>query len=109
MTLFVSLLISFLAVRGFRFEMTRTGLALRNTESFVWLLVFLFFCWICVKSRKNPDRRLICFAAVYGILIAMFTVLGKILSTLEYFAWIWENPHNLLHFLNLHRLQLLLR
>ena len=101
MTLFVSLLISFLAVRGFRFEMTRTGLALRNTESFVWLLVFLFFCWICVKSRKNPDRRLICFAAVYGILIAMFTVLGKILSTLEYFAWIWENPHNLLHFLNM--------
>lgn len=101
MSLLISLLISFLAVRGFRFDMTRTGLVLRNTESFVWLLLLLFFCWVCVKSWKDPDRRLKRCAALYGILIAVFTVLGKILSTLEYFAWIWENPHNLLHFLNM--------
>ena len=101
MTLFFSLLISFLAVRGFRFEFTRTGLVLRNTESFVWLLLMLFFCRICLKSLEEPDRRLKKYALLYGLVIAVFTILGKILSTLEYFAWIWENPHNLIHFLNM--------
>ena len=58
MSVIIALLISFIAVRGFRFEFGAKELVLRNTESFIWLLLFLFFICVFVRSFQTKNRRL---------------------------------------------------
>ena len=101
MTLFFSLLLGFLAVRGFRFEVTETGFLLRNTESFLWLLLLVFFVTVLQSSIRESDRRLKVYAALYSFLISVFYCLGLSLDKRESFTWIWDSRSNLVNYLNL--------
>lgn len=102
MTLFFSLLISFLAVRGFRFEFGAKVLVLRNTESFVWLLLFLFFTRFFIKSIRCPNRRLKIYSLLFGIIIGLFQVIGGSLERMTGISWILQDMKMLANFLNMY-------
>ena len=91
MTLAIALIISFLTVRGFRFEFGAKVLVLRNTESFVWLLIFLFFTAFFYTSLSNKNRRLKRYAAIFAILIAFYHVIGSSLERMTGITWIWQS------------------
>lgn len=97
MTLAFSLLLAFLAVCGFRMELTTDYLALVNTESFIWLLVFLFFARVIYLSIREKDKRLKIFAAVFAVISAVFYVLGISISKMYRLSWIWETRSYLLN------------
>ena len=65
MALVLSFIISFFAVRGFRYTVTADGLNPANPESFLWLLLMLFFVWAMDLSFKEKDRRLIAYAGLF--------------------------------------------
>lgn len=101
MTLALSLIISFLAVRGFRFEFGAKVLVLRNMESFLWLVLFLFFSGFLYKNILSPNRRLKKFAAVFALVIAFYHVIGGSLERMTGVAWIWQNKGMLVNFVNM--------
>ena len=101
MTLAAAILISFLAVRGFRLDITATGFSLNNTESFIWLLLMLFFVWVITRSRRETDKRLKLYSALYSLLIALFYCLGICFEKRESLHWIWQSRNELLNYLNL--------
>ena len=72
MTLFFSILISFISIRGFRFKVTENGLELRNTQSFIWLLLLLAFTYVIYKSLQDKDKRLKIFAVLFGLIVSIF-------------------------------------
>ena len=97
MKLAFSLLLAFIAVCGFRMELTTDYLALVNTESFIWLLVFLFFARVIYLSIREKDKRLKIFAAVFAVISAVFYVLGISISKMYRLSWIWETRSYLLN------------
>ena len=97
MTLAFSLLLAFIAVCGFRMELTTDYLALVNTESFIWLLVFLFFARVIYLSIREKDKRLKIFASGFAVITAAFYVLGISLSKMYRLSWIWETRSYLLN------------
>ncbi len=96
-----AILISFLAVRGFRFDITHKGFELANAESFIWLLLMLFFVWVIIRSSKETDKRLKTYSALFSLLIALFYCLGISFEKRESIRWIWESRSTLLNYLNL--------
>ena len=101
MILAAAILVSFLAVRGFRFDITFSGFELVNTESFIWLLLMIFFICVIIRSRKETDKRLKAYSALFSILIALFYCLGISFEKKEAIHWIWESRNALLNYLNL--------
>lgn len=101
MDLTISILISFLAVRGFRFELTGDGLVQVNTLSFIWLLTFLFFVWILCRSRKETDRRLKAYAGLLSFILACFYAAGLGFEKMKSLSWIWNSRGNLINYMNL--------
>ncbi|MBQ6518328.1 MAG: hypothetical protein IJI14_06390 [Anaerolineaceae bacterium] len=101
MQLAVSLILSFLAVRGFRFEFGAKVLVLRNMESFLWLILFLFFTVFFYKNLKDPNRRLKRYAAGFAVIIAFFHVVGGSLERMTGVAWIFQSKSMLVNFLNI--------
>lgn len=101
MALPVSFLLSFLAVRGFRFSVTPNGFSLRNTESFDWLLIFIFFTWALYVIFKEPDKRIKKYAALFSVCVTVFYTVGKSLEERGTLTWIWESKTILLNYLNL--------
>ncbi len=101
MTLAVSMLISFLAVRGFRMEITASGFSMVNTQSFNWLLLFLFFILVLSRSAAERDRRLKTCAALFGLAAAVFYSAGICFEKTEGIAWVWGSVSVLVNFLNL--------
>ena len=97
MTLAFSLLLAFIAVCGFRMELTTDYLVLINTESFIWLLVFLFFARVIYLSIREKDKRLKIFASGFAVITAAFYVLGISLSKMYRLSWIWETRSYLLN------------
>ena len=101
MSVIIALLISFIAVRGFRFEFGAKELVLRNTESFIWLLLFLFFICVFVRSFQTKNRRLKLYAALCAAVIALFHAVGGSLERMTGIAWILQSRSMLLNFLNI--------
>lgn len=101
MILAAAIMISFLAVRGFRFNITVNGFELVNTESFIWLLLMIFFVCVIIRSSKETDKRLKAYSALFSILIALFYCLGISFEKRESIHWIWESRSALLNYLNL--------
>ena len=101
MVLALSLLLAFIAVCGFRMELTTNYLVLGNTESFTWLLVFLFFTWVIYQSIREKDKKLKLCAALFAVTAALFYVLGLSLSKMYRLSWIWETRSYLINTLNL--------
>lgn len=101
MTLLTALFISFIAIRGFRFEFGAKELVLRNTESFIWLLLFLFFTWFFTRNFQTKNRRLKLYAALCAAVIAFFHVVGGSLERMTGIAWILQSRSMLLNFLNI--------
>ena len=101
MQLIFAIVMSFLAVRGFRYDLTGDGLVLRNTLRFDWLLLFLFLLIILYRSFRDPDRRLKGFSALFAGITAVFYLLGVNLEKTETLARIWESSGYLLNQLNL--------
>ena len=101
MELFLTLLLSFFAARGFRYHITNEGLVMRNTESFLWLILMLFFAWVIRQSFRSKDKRLIGFSALFGIIIASFYILGISMEKMQQISWIWSSPGSLAAVLNL--------
>lgn len=97
-----ALFLSLIAVHGFRFEFGAKVLVLRNMESFIWLLLFLFFAGFFYKTHKSPNRRLKCYAAVFALIIAFFHVVGGSLERMTGVAWILQNKSMLINFLNIY-------
>ena len=101
MTLAAAILISFLAVRGFRFDVTTDGFSLNDSESFSWLILMLFFIWVITISRKETDKRLKIYSLLFSIITALFFCLGISLEKKESLKWIWESRSRILNYLNL--------
>ena len=97
---FFSILVSFLTIRGFRFELTEDGLALANTQNFAWLPVFLFFVWVIYRNFNDTDRRLKFFSGVFGLIICTFYTLGLSFEKIGTFSWVLENRKYLINFAN---------
>lgn len=102
MELILSLIFSFFAVRGFRYTLTGDGLTMANMESFLWLLLMLFFVWVMKLSCKEKDRRLIAYSALFGVIIASFYLLGISMEKMKRISWIWTNTGYLANALNLY-------
>ena len=101
MTLFFSLIISFLTIHGFRFSITENGYQSQNLESFVWLLLFLFFAWFIANFIRESNRRLKVYSVIFGLIIAVFYSIGINFEKRETMTWIWTSRSNLINFLNL--------
>lgn len=101
MLLFAALLISFLTVRGFRCKITGEGLIVRNTESFLWLVLLLLFAFVIRRIIAEKDRRRQRYALLFGIITAIFYVCGVSMEKMKGIAWIWANSGNLINVLNL--------
>ncbi len=102
MTLTLSLIISFFVIRGFRFEFGAKVLVLRNTESFIWLLLFVCFAWFFNNNFSHPNRRLKRYAVFFALVIAFFHVIGGSLERMTNVSWIWESRKTLANFLNMY-------
>ena len=101
MSLTIAMIVSFLAVRGFRFLVTDKGFALTNTESFNWLLLFLFFSAVIFQSFREPDRKLKLYSLLFAFITAVCYSLGICYQKRETLTWVWENGSNLVNFVNL--------
>ena len=101
MTLFFSILISFISIRGFRFKVTENGLELRNTQSFIWLLLLLAFTYVIYKSLQDKDKRLKIFAVLFGLIVSIFYILGVSMEKMKGLGWIWSEREVLFDVLNL--------
>ena len=97
----LSLLISYIAVRGFRFDFGAKVLVSLNLESFTWLLLFLFFLWFFNKSLNYSNKRLKACAITFGLIIACFQVVGRSLERMTGIAWIGQDKNMLINFLNI--------
>lgn len=97
----IAVLAAFGAVRGFRFDLTGKGLDLSNTLSFTWLLLFLFFAWTLIRSKREPDRGVKLSAAAFSLLIAVFYSAGLSFEKMKGLGWIWSSRGNLINYLNL--------
>ena len=103
MKLFISFVLSFIAVRGFRFELTGEGYAGTNTNtvSFVWLLLFLFFFAVILNSLRETDRKLIGISCLFAFITAAFYIAGISFEKKESLSWIWGSRATLMITLNL--------
>ncbi len=101
MTLIAAFVISFLAIRGFRYELTGDGFLPVNTESFFWLLLFLFFLTVILFSFREKDRKLILASCLYAVITAVFYIAGSGFEKKECLSWFWETRPNLSMCLNL--------
>ena len=71
-------------------------------ESFIWLLLFLFFARFFYKNIHDPNRRLKGYAALFGIVIGFFHVIGGGLERMTNVSWIWQNLKMLSNFVNMY-------
>ena len=101
MELFFSIILGFLAVRGFRYTVTEEILSPVNTESFIWLLLLLFFIWVIDRSFRAKDKALILYSALFGITTALCYILGISMEKVKRISWMWINSGYLLNALNL--------
>ena len=101
MELILSLILSFFAVRGFRYTVTGEGLSPVNTESFLWLPLLLFFVWVIQRSIREKDRKLTLCSALFGIVIAIFYLPGISMEKAGRISWMWSNFGCLANTLNL--------
>ena len=97
----ISLILSFFSIRGFRYLLTDDGLTAVNTESFFWLLLFLFFAAVFSRAMHDPDRRLKGYSILFGVLIALFYVLGVSFEKMGTLSRMWENAEAAGNYLNL--------
>lgn len=101
MELILSLILSFFAVRGFRYTITEEGLSPVNTESFLWLPLLLFFIWVVQRILQGKDRKLILCSALFGVIIAICYILGISMEKAKRLSWMWSNFGCLANTLNL--------
>lgn len=101
MRLFLTVILSFFAVRGFRYTITDEGLVMRNMESFLWVLLLLFFSWVIHQSFRKKDKRLSACSALFGIIIAVFYLFGISMEKMKHISWMWANFGYLSNVLNL--------
>ena len=107
MSLFFSIILSLIAVFGFRYNVTEEGLTLRNTESFIWLILLIFFVWVIDRSLREKDKALICCSALFGIITSACYMLGISMEKLKCISWMWRNagaPANVLNLFFSHAL-----
>ena len=101
MTLFVSLLISFITIRGFRFTITENGLTMQNTLSFIWLPVLLFLVHVLSLSLKERNSRLKIFAVLFSVITGVCFIAGAGMEKTKGISWIWRDPDVSVNVLNL--------
>ncbi len=101
MALTISVILSFFAVRGFRFEITEEGLVLRNTETFLWLLLFVLFSYVLYRSFKDPDRHRKGYSLLFGVIVSLFYILGMSFEKAGTLTVLWNNTETLANYLNL--------
>ena len=101
MELIFSLILSFFAVRGFRYTVTEEGLTPVNTESFLWLPLLLFFVWVIRRSLREKDRARILCSALFGVITALCFILGISMEKAKHLSWMWSNFSCLANTLNL--------
>ena len=102
MALFLSLILSFVTVRGFRFAISADYLEPVDLYSFGWVLLFFFLVWALHRVITQKDKRLIIHAAVFALIISTFSVFGTSIAKMRRISWIWESRNYLLNFLNLY-------
>ena len=102
MAIVFSVFLSFLAVYGFRYEVTDNYLKLTNTYSFFWLLLFCFFTLILYRVFHEKDRPLVLCSALFALIISTFSSLGVSMAKMRRLSWIWESRSYLVNFLNLY-------
>ncbi|MBQ6509681.1 MAG: hypothetical protein IJI07_09445 [Flexilinea sp.] len=102
MTLIISVLLGFIAVCGFRYEVTDDYLKLTNTYSFFWLMLFCFFVWALYRAMHEKDRPLLLCSALFALIISTFSSFGVSIAKMHRLSWIWESKGYLVNFLNLY-------
>ncbi len=102
MAIAFSVFLSFLAVYGFRYEVTDDYLKLTNTYSFFWLLLFCFFTLILYRVFHEKDKPLVLCSALFALVISTFSSLGVSMAKMRRLSWIWESRSYLVNFLNLY-------
>ncbi len=101
MTWVVSVLMSALAVFGWRVEISAEGLV--PTGKPVWALAIAFVCF-AVGLRfafKDTDKRRVKYAAVYALILALFWVVGSCFEKMESLRPALIGKRNMLKYINL--------
>ena len=101
MTWVVSVLMSALAVFGWRVEISAEGLV--PTGKPVWALVIAFVCFAVGLgfAFKDTDKRRVKYAAVYALILAVFWVVGSCFEKMESLRPALIGKRNSLKYLNL--------
>ena len=102
MAIVFSVLLSFIAICGFRYEVTDDYLKHTNTYSPFWLLLFCFFVWALYRAAHEKDRLLLRCSVFFALVISTFSSFGVSLAKMRRLSWIWESRAYLVNFLNLY-------
>lgn len=108
MTLIISIVLSILAIHGFRFEITDNYIKLNNTYTFYWIPLFVFIIGTLYRVLSEKEKRLLCCSALFSFIISTFTVIGVSIARMRRISWIWESRNYLINFLNLYYAQFIL-
>ena len=66
MTLIISIVLSILAIHGFRFDVTDNYIKLNNTYTFYWILLFVFITGTLYRVFSEKEKRLLCCSALFS-------------------------------------------
>ena len=108
MTLILSIVLSILAIHGFRFEITDNYIKLNDTYTFYWILLLLFITGTLYRVFCEKNKRLMGCSALFSFIISTFSVIGASIARMRRISWIWESRNYLINFLNLYYAQFIL-
>ena len=108
MTLIISIVLSILAIHGFRFDVTDNYIKLNNTYTFYWILLFVFITGTLYRVFSEKEKRLFCCSALFSFIISTFSVIGVSIARMRRISWIWESRNYLINFLSLYYAQFIL-
>ncbi len=101
MSLLVSILLSLLSVRGFRYTLTEEGLVPSGMPAALKILLFLLQFLILYQIVRDPDRRLKVCAGMFGLITGIFYTLGLSMDRAKTLSWIGQSRGYSLNFLNM--------
>ena len=101
MALIISILLSLITIRGFRYIPSEDGLVSADVTMFGKTLILLILIPILYRSGKDPDRRLKAHAGAFGIITAVFYTLGLSMDRAKTLSLMWQNSGYTVNFLNI--------
>ncbi len=101
MTLILSIILSLITIRGFRYIPSEDGLVSADVPMIGKILILLILLPILYRSGKDPDSRLKTHAGAFGIITAVCYTLGLSMDRAKTLSLMWQNSGYTVNFLNI--------